>query len=454
MAMDSQREQWSSRFAFLYSIGAAAIGLGTLWRFPYVAGANGGGAFVITYIGFVLLLCVPLMIAELAIGRRGHGSALASMDSAIAAAGASRGWRIIGTLSLLIPFLGLSYYSIVAGWAIDYCLAAVLRGFAGVDAEGSRATFGALTASPVRGGLLQLGFIMATATVVSLGVQRGIEAISRIKMIALFAILIGLVLYNAITIGLGPSARFLLAPDFSALGASGVLTALGQALFSIAIGTGVMITYAAYLPADASLPRSSLALAGGVIVVALLTGFAIFPAVLAFGLKPAEGPNLIFVTLPIVFGKMLGGRLIAVLFFGLIGLGAFTTAVGMLEPVVAWLRERTGLTRTPLAMLAGLAIWLVGLPSLLSFNILADVHPLAFVGLHNKTAFDLLDFTVANLLLPINALLLALFVGWRCRKLVGAEETGLAPALLGLWRFAIRFMAPIAILGLGAHLLL
>lgn len=448
-----QKEQWSSRLAFLYSIGAAAIGLGTLWRFPYVAGANGGGAFVILYILFVVAICVPLMIAEMAVGKRGHGSAMTSVDSAITAAGASKAWRVIGALSLLIPFFGLSYYSIVAGWAIDYSIAAVFRGFSGFDAQQSRDMFGALAASPVRGGLLQLLFIMATAVVVGLGVRRGIETVSRIKMIALFVILIGLVIYNAITVGLGPSADFLLKPDFAALGAEGVLTALGQALFSTAIGVGVLMTYSAYLPAESSLPRASMALAGGVISVALLTGFAIFPAVLAYGLQPAEGPNLIFVTLPIVFGKMAGGGIIAILFFGLIALGAFTTAVGMLEPVVAWLREKTGLGRAPLAAMAGFAIWLVGLPSLLSFSILSDFHPLAFAGIANKTAFDLLDFTIANLLLPANALFLALFVGWSCRTLIGADETGLSPAMLDIWRIVVRFVAPIAILGLGVHLL-
>ncbi len=446
-------EQWSSRLSFIYSIGAAAIGLGTLWRFPYVAGANGGGAFVILYALFVVAICVPLMIAEMAIGRRGHGSVMASVDAAIAASGGSRGWRVVGLLGLLIPFFGLSYYSIVAGWAIDYSVLSVTQGFAGFDAERSRTAFGALTASPVRGGLLQLGFIMATAAVVGLGVQRGIETVSRIKMIALFAILIGLVIYNAITIGLMPSAVFLLEPDFAALGATGALTALGQALFSTAIGAGVLMTYSAYLPANASLPRSSFALAGGVIVVALLTGFAIFPAVLAYGLKPTEGPNLIFVTLPVVFGQMAGGRIIAIFFFGLIALGAFTTAVGMLEPVVARLREKLPLGRAPLAVGAGLAIWLIGLPSLLSFNILSDVHPLAAFGLEKETAFDLLDFTIANLMLPASALMLALFVGWRCRAIVGPGDTGLGPRGFRLWALIIRYVAPLAIFGLAIHLL-
>jgi NSS family neurotransmitter:Na+ symporter len=450
--MNEKQEQWSSRVAFLYALGAAAIGLGTLWRFPYVAGANGGGAFVIVYVLFVVALCVPLMIAEMAVGRRGGGSAVASVESAIEAAGASRLWRIVGMLGIVIPFFGLSYYSIVAGWAIDYTGAAIGRGFEGFDAERSRETFDLLVGSPVRGGLLQLAFIMGAAIVVALGVQRGIETVSRIKMIALFVILVGLVIYNAATVGLASSAIFLLRPDFAALGAQGVLTALGQALFSTAIGVGVLMTYSAYLPAGSSLPRSSLGLAAAIIVVAILTGFAIFPAVLAYGLTPAEGPNLVFVTLPIVFGQMPGGQIIAILFFGLIALGAFTTAVGMLEPVVAWLRERSRLGRAPLAIGTGLLIWLVGLPSLLSFNILSHVHPLAPLGIEG-TFFDLLDYTIANIMFPLSALALALFVGWGCRHIIGPEETDLGAAGYRLWTVAVRVLAPLAIIGLAIHLL-
>lgn len=450
--MSQQQEQWSSRLAFLYALGAAAIGLGTLWRFPYVAGANGGGAFVIVYVLFVVALCVPLAIAEMAVGRRGGGSAVASVDSAIEAAGASRLWRIVGLLGIVIPFFGLSYYSIVAGWAIDYTGAAIGRGFTGLDADRSRDTFDLLAGSPIRGGLLQLAFIMGAATVVALGVQRGIETVSRIKMIALFVILVGLVIYNAATVGLGPSAAFLLRPDFAALGAQGVLTALGQALFSTAIGVGVLMTYSAYLPAGSSLSRSAFSLAAAIIVVAILTGFAIFPAVLAYGLTPAEGPNLVFVTLPIVFGQMPGGRIIAILFFGLIALGAFTTAVGMLEPVVAWLRERSRLGRAPLAIGTGLLIWLVGLPSLLSFNILSQVHPLAALGI-GGTFFDLLDYTIANILLPLSALALTLFVGWGCRRIIGPAETDLDGVGYRLWTVAVRVLAPLAIVGLAIHLL-
>ncbi|HEX8234243.1 MAG TPA: sodium-dependent transporter [Caulobacteraceae bacterium] len=445
---------WTSRFAFLYAAAAAAIGLGSLWRFPYVAGANGGGAFVLLYLLFVFALCVPLMLAEMWIGRRGHGSAVASVAKVIADERAWRGWKLIGWLSILIPFLGLSYYSVVAGWGLDYARVAIASGFGGFDAARSLATFDNLVASPVRQGLLQFLFIAGVATVVALGVRRGIEVVSRIKMIALAVILLGLVAHNAVAYGLAQGGGFLFVPDFGALTPQAVLTALGQALFSTAIGVGVMMTYSAYLPKGSSLPQSALIINGAVAVVAMLAGLAIFPIVFAFGLKPAEGPNLIFVTLPVAFGQMPGGRLVGIAFFVLIVLGAFTTAVGMLEPVVAWLKERIAWSRPALAAAAGLVVFAIGLPSLLSFNVLKDFHPLAGVpGLGTLNVFDFLDQGIANILLPLNALLIALFVGWAVARGVERADLGMSGATFGAWRLALRFLAPIAIIGLMVSLI-
>jgi len=450
----SAGEVWTSKLAYLFATAAAAIGLGSLWRFPYVAGANGGGAFVLLYILFVLAICVPIMIGEMAAGRRGHGSVIGSMRRLIEAEGAWPGWRVIGWLSLAIPFFGLSYYSVVAGWGVDYARLAIVRGFAGVDAAASRGIFEELIGSPWRQAAFQGAFIAAVAAVVARGVRRGIEVVSKIKMTALFVVLVGLVLYNATTVGLGPALRFLFYPDFGEMTAAGVLTALGQALFSTAIGVGVLMTYSAYLPKGVSLPQSATLVSGSVIVVALMAGLAIFPSVLFYGLEPTEGPNLIFVTLPVAFGGMPGGRLVSIAFFGLIALGAFTTAVGMLEPVVAWLLERTGWRRAPLAFLTGLAVYAVGLPSLLSFNLLKDVHPLGFLPpFAGKTFFDILDFGIADLLLPLNALLIALFTGWAIRRTITPAETDLTPDLFRAWHLAVAILAPAAIVGLMIHIL-
>ncbi|AHE52712.1 sodium-dependent transporter [Sphingomonas sanxanigenens] len=450
----ANREVWTSKLAYLYATAAAAIGLGSLWRFPYVAGANGGGAFVILYILFVGIICLPIMIGEMAVGRRGHGSVIGSMRRLVAAEGASRAWLAIGWLSLTIPFFGLSYYSVVAGWGADYARLAIAQGFTGIDADGSRALFEELIGSPWRQVAFQGAFIAAVAFVVARGVRRGIELVSRIKMTALFVVLLGLVLYNAVTVGLGPALDFLFYPDFSRMTGTGVLTALGQALFSTAIGVGVLMTYSAYLPKGVSLPQSAALVSGSVIFIAMMAGLAIFPSVLFYGLEPTEGPNLIFVTLPVAFGGMPGGRIVSIAFFCLIALGAFTTAVGMLEPVVAWLIERTGWRRGPLAWLTAAAIYAVGLPSMLSFNLLKDVHPLGFLPpFAGKTFFDVLDFGIADLLLPLNALLIALFAGWAIRRTITPAETDLSPTGYRVWHFAVAIVAPAAIVGLMIHIL-
>jgi NSS family neurotransmitter:Na+ symporter len=442
----SGQKIWSSRFSFLYSTAAAAIGLGSLWRFPYVAGANGGGAFVLVYLLFVALLCVPIILAEMFIGKRGQGSTVTSVDRLVKDEQAWRGWRAIGWLSMAIPFLGLSYYSVIAGWGIEYARLALFRGFAGIGPDESLAGFNALTASPLHLALLQSLFIFATAWVVSRGLHGGIERISWIKMTVMFGVLVFMVIYNAFNFGLGRAAAFLFTPDFSQLTGKGVLAALGQALFSTGIGIGVLMTYSSYVPRSISLPQSSALLAVAVVLVASMAGLAIFPTVFHFGLRPGEGPNLIFVTVPIAFGQMFAGRLVAILFFGLIAIGAFTSAVGMLEPVISWLEERTRIGRSRLCALAAVAIWLVGLPSLLSFNLLADVHPLSFVPIFAKASFfDVLDTGIATILLPINALLIALFVGWGISRRSAAAEFGESMALTG-WRLVLRYFAPVAIL--------
>ncbi len=440
------RDVWTSTFGFLYAAAAAAIGLGSLWRFPYVAGANGGGLFVLLYIFFVVVLCVPLMIAEMSIGRRGHASAVKSVDSLVEQEQSWRGWRLVGWLSIAIPLLGLSYYSVVAGWALDYTRLAVSQGFVGMNAAQSLATFADLMASPWRAGLVQFLFLACATAVVARGVQKGIEWISRIKIIALLIILVGLVIYNAVALGLSDSLRFLFVPDFATFKMESVLTALGQALFSTAIGVGVMVTYSAYLPRNVSLPRMAVLICSAVVVAAMLAGLAIFPGVFAYGLKPAEGPNLIFVTLPVAFGQMPGGALISVVFFGFISLAAFTTAVGMLEPVTAWVMEKMHWSRVRAAVLMGLTIWAIGLPSLLSFSVLKDFHPLQGVqGFDTKNFFDLLDFAIANLLLPLNALLIALLIGWAVRSSTTGEHVTAPRAVIAVWRFALRVVAPTSI---------
>ncbi len=445
---------WSSRFAFLISAVGAAVGLGSLWRFPYVAGVNGGSAFLLVYLCCVVLLCVPIMMAEMAIGRRRKGSAIESVNSIVREEGASPAWRAIGWLSILIPFVGLSYYAVVGGWVMDYVWIAATSGFQDLDGAASAAQFQARTANPGLQLVAHALFIGLSAWVVARGVRRGIEGVSKLMMPALFAILLGLVAYNAIALDFSRGAAFLLTPDFSRVTSETWLVALGQAFYSTAIGVGVMMTYSAYLPRGVSLPQSAVIICGSVLLTSVLAGLAIFPIVFHFGLAPDGGPNLSFVTLPVAFGQMPAGDFIGGAFFVLVFFAAFTTAIGMLEPTVAWVIERTQWSR-PLAttIVAGLT-WVIGVPSLLSFNTLSGFHPLAmFEGLATKTVFDLVDYTIANVLIPVNALLIALFVGWRLNAAVTVDELGLGSGTLyRIWRLLLAYVAPLAIVLILADL--
>lgn len=445
MAHGSAPATWSSRSTFLMATIGAAVGLGNLWRFPYIAGENGGGGFVLMYLGFVFLLGLPIVTAEMLMGRRGRGSAIATMARLVRDEKASRFWKSIGWLSVLVPVVGLSYYAVVAAWALDYFALATVDAFDGFDAASAEAAFAAQSGAPLRQALLHGLFMAMTVAVVARGVNSGIERVSRFLMPALFFVIVLLVVYGFFRGDFQGALEFLFRPDFSSITGRSVLIALGQALFSLAIGVGVMITYAAYMPPRFSLHRSALTICFGDTLVALLAGLAIFPIVFASGLDPAGGPGLIFITLPIAFGNMPLGGIIGPLFFTLLIFAAYTTALGMLEPVIAWLSERAGGGRARLTIVTGSLTWVLGLVSVFSFSLLAGFHPLGLFGIE-KTFFDLLDFGIANFLLPLNALLITLFAGWVLSRSVAYEELGESGQLwFRYWRFAVRYVAPVAI---------
>lgn len=442
---DSSQTMWSSRSGFLLAAVGGAVGLGNLWRFPYIAGENGGGGFVLVYLGFVFLIGLPLIAGELLLGRRGRGSAVHSIATLIKAENASPFWNLIGWLSLLIPFIALSYYAVVAAWAIDYLGLAVTDVFATLDPATSGDFFKVRVGEPVNQILLHAAFIATTVWVVAKGLNGGIERMSKILMPSLLGVTLILVIYNMFNGAFAEAVDFLFKPDFSKLTGTSVLMALGQALFSLAIGVGLMITYAAYMPKEYSIRRSAAVICIGDTVVALLAGLAIFPIVFANNLDPAGGPGLIFVTLPIAFGQMPGGQVIGALFFILLLFAAYTSAVGMLEPIVSRLEEKWPGRRKMLTSCAGVSIWVVGLGSVLSFGVLADVHPLGFIGIE-RTFFDLADYTIANVLLPINAFLIAVFAGWIIKRSSADEEFPNSTKIWKtFWRFSNRYVAPVAI---------
>lgn len=423
------------------------MGLGNLWRFPYITGENGGGAFVLVYMACVVVLGIPLIIAELMIGRRGQQSAIRSIKLLSREENLSRGWAVLGWLMILIPLLGLTYYSVVAGWGLAYVVEMASGHFVGVSGSQSSEIFTTLTNDPIRLAFWHGVFIVATIFFVARGVNRGLEKAAYIMMPGLFIILVVLVIYSAVAADFEAGLAFLFQADFSKVTVNMVLLALGQAFFSLAIAVGVMMTYGAYLAKDVSLPRVACIVAGADTLVALLAGLAIFPVVFASGLMPDEGPGLIFVTMPVAFGNMPAGIVFGTLFFILLCFAAITTGIGMLEPAISWLEERQGLKRAPMAILIGAACWAVGLSSVFSFSIWSDVHPFGFIPqFADDTVFDVLDFIVAVFFIPVGGLLIALFAGWAMSRHSTRDELGLGEGFLyGLWRFLVRYVAPVAL---------
>lgn len=422
-----------------------AVGLGNLWRFPFIAGENGGGGFVLIYLGFVFILGLPVLAGEMLLGRRGQQSAINAVATLVKSENANPFWRSIGWLSILVPFIALTYYSVVAAWSIDYLALAVTDAFQGFDARTSERTFTERSARSVYQVSLHGAFIAATVWAIARGVNEGIEKIAKVIMPALFVMIVVLVVYGMVAGDFMGAVKFLFAPDFSEITGRSVLIALGQALFSIGIGAGLMITYSSYMPREFSLRESATVICVGDTIVALLAGLAIFPIVFANGLDAGEGPGLVFITLPIAFGDMPGGHIIGTLFFLLLFFAAYTTALAMLEPTVSWLEEKMPGQRKKLTVITGFATWVLGIGSVLSFGVLENFDPLGFLGIES-TIFDLADFTVANIILPVNALLIAAFAGWALsRKTVDEEFEQDSPGWKIWWRFTNRYVAPIAI---------
>ena len=443
-------ERWSSRNAFVLAAVGGAVGLGNIWRFPYIAGQNGGGAFVLVYVLCIACIGIPLLMAELAMGRRGGHSAPATMRRLTADAGRGKFWHGIGWFAVITPLLAIIYYGVIAGWSLDYIVLSVTGRFTGIDAQASAAEFGNLTGSPLRLAFWQGLFMLLTAIVVARGVRKGLELATKLLMPSLAALVVLLVVYAAMTADFAGAFRFLFTPDLAKLNATVVLMALGQAFFSLAIGVGAMITYGAYMSPDVSIPKAAVTIAAADTAMALMMGLAIFPLVFASGLVPAEGPGLVFISLPIAFGQMPGGIVFATLFFVLTFIAALTSSIAMLEPVVCWLEEHRGFSRPISTVVLAAGTWLVGLSVVLSFNLWSEVRPLGvFEYFADKTIFDLFDFLTANVMMPIGALLLAAFAGWAMQRDSIREEIGLADGTwYRVWMFLLRFVVPVGIVAI------
>lgn len=442
-------ENWSSRLTFLMASVGFAVGLGNIWRFPYVAGENGGSAFVLIYLLFVFGIGVPLVMSEWAIGRRGRGTASASgsIASVAAQAGANKAWGNVGGIAVLAVFMLMLFYTTVAGWTMDYFLRGAAGEFNAISAAESQAMFAGLTANPARLVFWHTVVCALTVYVNSRGLHAGIERAVKLLMPALFACMIVMVGYAAAVGDFGAAAAFLLTPDFSRLSGEAVLAALGQAFFSVGIAMAVLITYGSYLDRQTSISRNAFIVVSADSLVAVLAGFAIFPIVFAHGLPLNSGEGLVFETLPIAFGDLPGGRIFGSVFFLLLIAAAMTSCIGNFAPVVAWTEDRFNLSHTAASAAAGVAMWVLGLGTVFSFNLLAEFHPLAFIGLFaDKTIYESLDFIMSNMLLPAGAFLMSVFIGWIADRKGVREELGLAdgPAYRS-WLFLVRYVVPVAV---------
>ncbi|MGC1952392.1 MAG: sodium-dependent transporter [Gammaproteobacteria bacterium] len=437
-AVSYPHEYWSSRLGFVLAATGSAVGLGNIWKFPYIAGEHGGGAFVLLYLLCVAVIGIPVMMAETLIGRRGGQSPIHSYVLLARQEGRSRGWQAAGWSAVVASLLILSFYSVIGGWAIAYVLYAARGIFHGVQAHGVDKLFTDLLARP--GELLawHTVFMLLTVLVVARGVRGGLERAVTLLMPLLFVLLLLLVAYAALsTEQFLPAAAFLFQPDVSKLSAAAVLAAMGQAFFSLSLGAGILIAYGSYLPKDVSIARTATAICIADTAVALLAGLAIFPEVFASGLEASAGPGLIFQTLPIAFGRMPGGTLFGTLFFVLLVVAAWTSSISLLEPAVEWMLEHRGIGRQTSAWMVGALVWAVGIVSVLSFNLWSDVL------LFGRSVFESLDYLASNIMLPLNGLLSAIFAGWIMAKVATEEELAMGTGIgYSHWRLAVRYIAP------------
>jgi NSS family neurotransmitter:Na+ symporter len=437
---------WSSRWAFILAAAGSAIGLGNIWKFPYITGQNGGGTFVLVYLVTISVVGIPIMMAEVMLGRRGRRSPINTMRELAREAGSSRLWVAMGVSGIIAGFLILSYYSVIAGWALAYVFKTGLGAFTGQSGAEVGRMFGEHIGSP---GILFFwhSLMMAmTMLVVSRGVRSGLEQAVRWMMPGLFILLLILVGYAMGTDGFARGVEFLFRPG--PITPAGVLVAMGHAFFTLSLGMGAIMMYGSYLREDTSIARTVVAVAGLDTLVALLAGLAIFPLVFAYDLPPGAGPGLIFSTLPIAFGAMPGGAFFGTLFFVLLVFAAWTSTISLVEPAVAWLVENHGYTRKRAALAVGVATWLLGAVTVLSFN---RWEPYKLFG---KTAFEVLDFLTANIMLPLGGLAIAVFAGWfMSRQVVRNEMAMESRRLHELWYFVLKFVSPVAILIVFLNLL-
>lgn len=436
---------WTSRWIFILAATGSAVGLGNIWKFPYITGENGGGAFVLVYLVCILLVGIPIMISEVLIGRRGRQSPINSMKDVAQESGLSSRWSLVSWMGALAGVMIFSFYSVVAGWVLYYIAGMGNGDFIDIGSEMAGKKFEGLLGDPETLLIWHTVFVVMVMVVVAGGVNKGLERATRIMMPALFVLLFILLGYSMTTGAFGQGFEFLFHFDPSQLSWDAVLVALGHSFFTLSLGMGSIMAYGAYMPKKASVGGTVLTIALLDTLVALVAGLAIFPIVFANQLDAGAGPGLMFITLPVAFGQMPGGHIFGFLFFILIGVAAWTSAISLVEPSVAWMVERFKMGRVAACSLLGTLVWTLGLACLGSFNVIADVK------LFGLNFFDLMDFATANIMLPLGGLFIAIFAGWKMKQSILQHELALKNDFWFMaWYVVIRFIAPIAVAAIFA----
>ena len=436
-------QTWTHRWTFVLAAAGSAIGLGNLWKFPYMTGVNGGGVFVITYLVCIALIGIPIMMAEAALGRHGRHSPINSMRELARTAEANRAWGLVGWVGALSGFLILSFYSVIAGWGLAYTVDMFGGSFQGMTPEQVGQSFEALTLDPVRMTVWHGTFMILTGFVIARGVHKGLESSVRVMMPGLFILLLMMLGYSMLESGKfmeGVNFLFSFHPEDMTWDA--VLSAMGHSFFTLSLGMGAIMAYGAYMPKKASIARTVGMVALLDTAIALIAGMAIFPLVFAHGMEPSEGPGLLFVALTSAFASLPFGQIFGGLFFLLVSLAALSSSISMVEPVVAWVIERFPISRVMATTIYCLLVWLFGMGTVLSFNEWSGEEYLFF----GKTFFEMIDYLTANITLPLGGLLIAIFAGWIMKRSHIYKELNLTTGYFNLWRALCRVIAPAAVI--------
>lgn len=439
MAAVGLNDHWSSRWTFLMASIGFAVGLGNIWRFPYIAGENGGAAFVLVYLACVILIGIPCMMAEIMLGRRGQGSPTSAVAALAKESDQSTSWRFVGGMGLWAAFTIVIVYAGIVGWVLWYLFKALTTGFLGFDGPTAALEFDSMLLNTPGMLLWTLLGIGITGAVIFAGVKGGIERAVTVLMPLLFLLLVSLAIYNMFAGGFGEAVTWLFTPDFSKIGPEVFLVAVGQAFFSIGVAMGGMMVYGAYLPKSISIAKSAVIIIAADTLVALVAGLVVFPAVFYNGLDPAAGPGLIFQTLPVAFANMPGGHLFSVAFFLMLAVAGITSMVGLIEPVTAYFEDRHGVPRHRAALSVIVAVAILSVVSLLSYNTLSEVR----VGGFNFN--DIMDTFSNMILLPLGGLFIALFAGWIMRSEFSKEELAISESAYRLWQLTTRYVVPPAL---------